>query len=161
MTLPGDDGHEEEASDALTPGVEGMETPEQAPAQEDKEETITSEPHAQESSTTVLPDRIDWLLPEQSDKHDTDGRTGVLSTRTEVHAIVIGGTVGAHWALTGDMQLLNDIVGIGIAGDRARQAQKIPEKYQDQAKEEFPYFAAGLLLGFGAARSDLITGVGV
>lgn len=155
MTLPGDEGHEEEASSALTPGVEGMETSEQAPAQEDKEETIQQEPSSQPSTDDS---GLSDVLPDDSDK-DGDGRTGVLSTRTEVHALVIGVTVGAHVALTGDMQLINDIAGIGIAGDRARQAKKIPEKYQEQAKEELPYFMAGVGIGYGLARADAIAGL--
>lgn len=157
MTLPGEDGHEEEASDALTPGIEGMETPEQAPAQEDKEETITSEPHAQESSTTVLPDRLDWILPEGSDTNDTDGRTGVLSTYVEWHALVLGLSAGAIAAQSGRLDEIVTIIGAGAAGSRAQLG--LPDKYRDQARKELPYFIAGVILGIGAARSDMLVDI--
>lgn len=157
MTLPGDEGHEEEASKALTPGVEGMDTTKQAPAQQDREEIITSEPHGQESASSGLPDRLEWLLPNESDA-DGEGRTGVLSTYVEWHALVLGVSAGAIAAQSGRLDEIGAIVGAGVAGSRAQMG--LPDKYRNQARKELPYFIAGVVIGFGATRSDLIAVIG-
>lgn len=156
MTLEGDDNHEETPSSALDPGVEGMESPMQT-AESDIE---TKEPSSQPSSEDSLFDRIAWLLPDDSDK-DGDGRTGLLSTRTEVHALVIGVTAGAHFGLSGDTQLLTDILGLGVVSDRARRAQRIPQKYRNQAKQEMPYFVVGVAIGTGMTRANALAELGV
>lgn len=109
---------------------------------------------------TGFQDGIEELLPDDSDT-DGDGRTGVLSTRTEVHALVLGVTAGAHFRLSGDMQLINDVIGIAVAGDRARHAKVFPEKFIDQAKEELPYFLAGMAIGYAATRTNALSILGV
>lgn len=112
------------------------------------------------TSEDLLPDGWDWALPDDSDT-DGEGRTGFLSTRTEVHALVLGMTAGGHFGLSGDAQMLNDILGLGVGSDRARRAQHMPEKYQDQAKQEMPYFVLGVAVGYGLTRANVITELGV
>jgi hypothetical protein len=144
VTTESDDEHEPDATDALTPGIEGMPTPEDDAKSDTKQEA----------------DWMDWLLPDDSDT-DGDGRTGFLSTYTEVHALVFGVTAGAHFALSGEAQLINDVVGLATLGDRTRQAKKLDGKYREQAKEELPHFIAGVAIGYIGARSDVLAGTGI
>lgn len=120
-----------------------------------KDESPDANPGADGPDNQLLDGNI---MPDDSDTDD-NGRIGLLSTRTKIHAVVIGITAGAHWGLTGDMQLINDVVGVGILGDRARQANKLPQKYIDQAKEELPYFIGGCIIGYIGARADALAGI--
>lgn len=89
------------------------------------------------------------LLPDDSDT-DNDGRTGVLSTYVEWHALVIGLALGTIAVQTGDLTIIAAIIGAGAAGSRAQLG--LPDKYIDQAKQELPYFIAGTILGFLAVQ---------
>lgn len=119
MTTESDD-----AAEALTPGIEGVEADEEA-----------SNPK----------DLAGNLLPDDSDT-DNDGRTGFLSTYVEWHALVIGIAVGTVALRTGQFELIMAIVGAGAVGSRAQLG--LPEKYLDQAKSELPYFIAGVVIAF-------------
>lgn len=100
------------------------------------------------------PDELDWLLPDDSD--EDGGRSGLLSTRSEVLGFAVGITAGGHLGLSGDAQLINDVVGLSILGDRARRANKLPQKHIEQAKEELPHFVAGVVVGYAATKTDII-----
>lgn len=95
-----------------------------------------------------------WL-PDDSDTDD--GRTGILSTYTEVHALVLGLSAGVFAAQTGRFDEIAAIVGAGAAGNRAQIS--VPEKYRIQAKKELPYFVAGCAVGFVGARADALAGI--
>lgn len=110
-------------------------------------ETVT-----QADDTRSDSDRLQWLRPDDSDS-DGDGRTGVLSTYVEVHALVLGLSVGAMAAQSGDFSTVAAIVGAGAAGSRAQVG--LPEKYVDQAKSELPYFIFGAGLGFLGVKYGL------
>lgn len=160
MTLPGDDGYEEEASEALTPGVEGMESPEQASAQEDKEETITSEPSGQPAA-----DSSGWrswfrrlqpllgYLPTGVHEDDTE-RNGLLSYSVEVHAAIIGLAVGAAAATAGDIQLVMGLVTVGLGVGRAQQ--QFSDKVTSQIVKEPWYAISGAAVGYLAVYIGLM-----
>lgn len=97
-----------------------------------------------------------WLAPHESDE-DGDGRTGILSTHTEVHAFALGYTAGAHFGLTGDAQLINDVAGFALLGDRVRRANAFPARYLEQAQEELPHFLGGVAVGIVATRTGAIS----
>lgn len=152
MTLPGDDNYEEEATDALTPGVEGVETPSQAPAQEDKNELESTEPHAQPAA-----DQSSWrswyrqlqpllgYLPTGVHEEDTD-RDGLLSYSVEVHAAVIGVSVGVAAMMGGDMQLVMALVSIALGVGRVQQ--QFSDKVKSQLIKEPWYALAGAAIGY-------------
>lgn len=148
MTLESDDEYTEDADSAWTPAVEGMDNDKQLPTDTGQQETDADQWQWQ------------WIMPDDSDT-DNDGRTGLLSTYTEAHAVVLGITAGAHFALAGEAQLITDVIGIGTAGDRARQANRLPDKYREQAKEELPYFLAAVLIGYVGARTDALNSLGM
>lgn len=109
------------------------------------------------SNEPEIPDSVDWLLPDETDE---SGRTGVLSNRSEVIAVAVGITAGGHFGLSGDVQLINDVVGIGLLGDRARRANSFPQTHIDQAKEELPHFLAGVVVGYAATKTDILSEIG-
>lgn len=111
-----------------------------------------SEASEESAPETQYSDTVDWILPDETD--EDGGRTGVLSTRTEVHAVALGITAGSHFGLSGDAQLINDVVGVGILGDRVRRANAFPERYLEQAQEELPHFLGGVLVGYVATRVE-------
>lgn len=129
---------------------------------EPKSETdhVSNDDSQDERPDLPLPESVEWWLPDDSD-HDGRGRIGLLSTYTEVHALVLGLTAGAHFVLSGDAQLINDVLGIAIAGDRVRRARLFSETYREQATAELPYFVAGVAIGYGLARSNVFAGLGV
>lgn len=144
MTTESDD-----AEEALTPGTHGAEAVE--------EESSRGESGGSDGQSP-LPDRLEWLLPNSSDS-DGDGRTGILSTYVEWHALVLGLSAGAIAAQSGRFDTIATVIGAGAVGSRAQMG--LPDKYRDQARKELPYFIAGVVIGFGAARSDLLAGMGV
>lgn len=109
---------------------------------------------------TPLPEGTERWLPDDSDT-DGEGRTGFLSTHTEVHAFVVGVLSGIAAGSTGEVQLASSGIAILTGGDRIRLARKIPEKYREQALEEFPTFLAGVGIGYVVARLNAIGALGV
>lgn len=112
-----------------------------------------------QSSTSehLLPDGFDWA-PDDSDT-DNDGRTGLLSTRIEVHALVLGIAAGTFVAQTGRFDEIAAIIGAGAGSSRAQLG--LPDKYLTQAKKELPYFIGGVLIGFAGSRYGALAGIGV
>lgn len=135
----------DDASEAWTPATDGVE-----------EQSSEDNPKGSRTAN-VVPDRLDWILPEQSDTNDTDGRTGVLSTYVEWHALVLGLSAGAIAAQSGRLDEIGAIIGAGAAGSRAQLG--LPDKYRDQARKELPYFIAGVVIGVGATRSDMLVDI--
>lgn len=143
MTTGSDD-----AIQALAPGTEGLDAIEEQPSADSSGDSDVS---------NVLPDRLEWLLPHESDM-DGVGRTGILSTYVEWHALILGMSVGTIAAQSGRFDTITTIIGAGAAGSRAQL--DLPEKYRDQARKELPYFIGGVVVGFGLVRSDLLAGMG-
>lgn len=142
---------------AITGQTAGVDEPD--PSLRDDEELdswggAAPEPTEESAGTQQHSDTVDWILPDEND--EDGGRTGALSTRTEVHAFAIGITGGAHFGLSGDTQLINDVVGVGLLGDRARRANAFPKQYIEQAKEELPHFLAGFVVGYAGTKTDIL-----
>lgn len=94
----------------------------------------------------------------------SDGRKGLFKTLLdrprEVHAIVVGGAIGAMAAQTGDFSTIAAIIGAGALGSRAQLG--LPETYLKQAKAELPYAIAGIVIGYALVRfGPGLAGVGV
>lgn len=124
--------------DAWGPAIDGMDDS----AQTDETETTTG----------GQSDRLDSLMPDDSDT-DNDGRTGLLSTRIEVHALVIGMMIGVTLPAAGLVEYIAAVVGGGAVGSRFQKT--IPKKYVEQVKAELPYFIAGVVIGYVGARSGM------
>lgn len=92
---------------------------------------------------------IDYYLPDDSDE-DGRGRTGFLSTRKEWHTLGFGVAVGIRAGAEGDMQSLSEGLGIVAGGSRVKKG--FSDKYINEAREEFPYFVLGVLIGFGSTN---------
>jgi hypothetical protein len=145
MTTESDDEYEPDAQQAHDPAINGV--PDEPP-----QDTTNNDTSVTDSN------RLQWLMPDDSDT-DNDGRTGLLSTRVEWHALILGGTVGTMAAHSGDFSTVAAIVGAGAAGSRAQVG--LPDEYVQQAKKELPYFAAGVLIGYVAVRYDVLAGTGI
>lgn len=149
MTLEGDDNFEETPSEALNPGVEGMETG----LQEDTDEVETKSPNAQPSESAsswqAWYQRLKPLLgylPTGEFEEDTE-RDGLLSYAVEVHATVIGLSVGVAAATAGDMQLVMALVAIALGVGRVQQ--QFSESVREQVVKEPAYALAGVAIGWG------------
>lgn len=92
---------------------------------------------------------IDYYLPDESDE-DGKGRTGILSTYVEWHALGIGVAVGMHSATSGDLQTLSEIMGLVTAGSRIRKG--LPDKYAKQVAAELPHFILGVVTGYVVSK---------
>lgn len=164
MTLDGDDEFEETPSEALNPGVKGMETP----MQENTDDVEDGNPNAQPSESTSSWQqwyrRLQPLLgylPTGEYEEDTE-RDGILSYAVEVHATVIGLSAGVAAATAGDMQLVMALVAIALGVGRAQQ--QFSESVREQVVKEPAYALAGAAIGYGVVHYDVVTllaGVGV
>lgn len=150
------------SSDALYPGTKGVSSePSESSdvpdlsgtvARSDPSEPSDSSESSEPSALSKLLGRFQSLAPDDSDT-DNDGRTGVLSTYVEFHALIIGLFLGYIAARNGDVSVLLAVVGGAAAGSRAQLG--IPEKYITQAKKELPY----TIFGFGATYFTVVSDV--
>lgn len=146
MTLDGDDGYEETPSSALTPGVDGVDTPLQEAETEVEQGQPSSQPTKETQSWRRWYHKLEPLLgylPTGVHEEDTD-RDGLLSYSVEVHAAVIGGAVGATAATTGSTQLIIALVTIALGVGRVQQ--QFSETIRLQVLKE-PWYAIGGVVG--------------
>lgn len=150
MTLEEDEEYEETPSEALTPGVRGMETP----MQEDTDEVEQGEPSGQsaadESKWQTWYRRLSPLLgylPTGEYEEDTK-RDGILSYSVEVHVLGFGLSVGATAATTGDMQLVMALVMLALGVGRLQQP--FSETVREQVLKEPAYALGGVVIGYVA-----------
>lgn len=136
MTLPDDDGHIEEASDALEPGVNGVETPLQPPENESKWQAWYAK---------LEP--LFGYLPTGVHESDTE-RDGLLSYSVEVHAAIIGLAVGLAAGTTGNAQLALALVSVALGVGRVQQ--QFSEKVRSQLIKEPWYALSGTAVGYAA-----------
>lgn len=147
MTLEGDDGYEEDASSALTPGVDGVESP----LQEDTDEVEQGEPSGQpaaESNWQKWYLRLAPLLgylPTGKHEEDTE-RDGILSYSVEVHAAVIGLSIGMAAATTHDIEIAMTLVAVALGVGRMQQ--QFSETVRWQLKQEPAYALGGFAVGY-------------
>lgn len=141
MTLPGDDGYEETPSEALSPGVRGVDEPMQEDTDEVEQEEPSSQPTAdsnwQKWYLRLAP--LLGYLPTGEYEEDTE-RDGVLSYSVEGHASIIGLAIGATAATTGDMQLVMALITLGLGVGRVQQ--QFSETVREQVLRE-PWYAFG------------------
>lgn len=152
MTLEGDEGYEEDASEALTPGVDGVESP----LQEDTDEVETKEPSgepAAESNWQKWYRQLQPLLgylPTGEYEEDTE-RDGLLSYSVEVHVFAFGISAGIAAVTAGDMQIMMSLVTLALGIGRLQQPQTFTETIREQVVKEPAYALGGVVLGYVAA----------
>lgn len=163
MTTDSDDNYREDAVDAWQPAINGMDSDNR-----DDEDDSDNTAHVDEWQSLVAhdtetdeetdePDEDSdnssmWLgsfMPDDSDS-DGEGRTGVLSTYVEWHALVVGLAVGTLAVQTGQFEVIAAIVGAGAAGSRLQLG--LPDKYIEQVKTELPYFIFGVGVAVGGVQ---------
>lgn len=153
MTLPDDEEYEETPSEALAPGVRGVDNP----MQEDIDDVETGEPSGEptaESNWRAWYRRLAPLLgylPTGRYEEDTE-RDGPLSYAVEVHSAAIGVSIGVAAAMAGDMQLVMALITIALGVGRAQQ--QFSEKVQEQVLKEPAYALAGAALGYLAVYAS-------
>lgn len=153
MTLEGDEGYEETPSEALTPGVDGVETPLQEDTEPVKEGEPSSQPAA-DSNWQLWYRRLAPLLgylPTGTHEEDTE-RDGPLSYAVEVHAAAIGMSIGVAAAMAGDMQLVMALIAVALGVGRAQQ--QFSEKVREQLVKEPTYALAGAAIGYLAVYAS-------
>lgn len=133
MTFEDEIGGSETPSEALTPGVDGVETGVQAPTEEGWREWYR---------------RLSPLLgylPTGTQEEDTE-RDGLLSYSVEAHSAIIGVAIGATAATTGDVQLIMGLVAVALGVGRVQQ--QFSETVRSQILKEPWYSLTGAALGY-------------
>lgn len=164
MTLEEDEEYEETPSEALEPGVKGMETP----LQEDTDEVKDGEPSGEPTTESNWQEwylRLAPLLgylPTGEHEEDTE-RDGLLSYSVEVHVFAFGLSAGIAAASTGNMQLVMTVVGVALGIGRLQQPQTITETVREQIVKEPAYALGGAAIGWAVVHYDLLaqTPIGV
>lgn len=150
MTLEGDDEFEETPSDALAPGVNGMETGLQEDAKEGDESNW------RQWYRQLKP--VLGYLPTGEFEEDTE-RDGLLSYSVEVHVFAFGASVGLAAASTGDMQLVMGLVGLALGIGRLQQP--FTKTVREQVVKEPAYALGGAALGYLVVHFDVLATAGV
>lgn len=155
MTLEGDEEYEETPSEALEPGVKGMETPLQEDTDEVEEGEPSGEPAAESNWQTWYRRLAPLLgyLPTGRYEEDTE-RDGLLSYSVEVHVLGFGLSTGATAAATGDMQFVMALVTLALGIGRSQQP--FSETVRKQVLEEPAYALGGVVIGWAVVHYDLL-----
>lgn len=144
---------DEDTSSGATPGVNGGRSPiheSLSPPDPPPQKSDASPQDASGGGWVKWYRRLAPLLgylPTGEYEEDTK-RDGLLSYAVEWHALVIGVSIGAAAATTGDMELLMALVAVALGVGRVQQ--QFSETVQEQVLKEPPYALAGVAIGYGA-----------